>query len=197
MISLRAGRLAGTSAVLLCASALLAGCGNSGGPGGNQPAAAEVKITLSDAGCQPQPASVPAGPVRFSITNSGSSKVTEAELQQDGRIIGEKESLTPGLSGDFTLRLAGGTYSVYCPGGAKDTWTFTVNGGAPGATPPADTSLADATKGYHDYVVGEVDQLTTTTKTFTDAVRAGDMAKAKQAFAPARQIGRASCRERV
>ncbi|HEY4007170.1 MAG TPA: iron uptake system protein EfeO [Pseudonocardia sp.] len=187
MISLRAGRLAGTSAVL-CAAALLAGCGNSGGsggPGGGQPTT-EVKITLSDAGCQPQPASVPAGPVKFSITNSGSAKVTEAELQQNGRIIGEKESLTPGLSGDFSLRLEGGTYSVYCPGGAKDTWTFTVNGGAPGAAPPADTSLADATKGYHDYVVGEVDQLVTATKTFTDAVRAGDVAKAKQAFAPAR-----------
>jgi iron uptake system component EfeO len=188
MTLFRAGRLVGTAA-LVCAATLLAGCGTSGGSGaagGNQ-AGAEVKITLSDAGCAPQPASVPAGPVTFTITNSGSSKVTEAELQQNSKILGEKESLTPGLSGDFSLRLAGGTYSIYCPGGAKDTWTFTVTGGG-GAprTQPGSTSAAAATKGYHDYVVAEVDQLTTASKVFTDAVRAGDIAKAKAAYAPAR-----------
>jgi iron uptake system component EfeO len=185
MTSIRADRLAGAAA-LVCAATLLAGCGGSSGSGAAAPSqpATDVKIVLSDAGCEPTPASVPVGPVKFSITNSGSAKVTEAELQKDGKILGEKESLTPGLSGDFALRLDGGTYSMYCPGGAKDTWTFTVTGGAPSA--PADTSLAVATKAYHDYIVAEVDQLVPATKTFTDAVRAGDMAKAKAAFAPAR-----------
>jgi len=187
MSSIRADRLVG-SAALLCAASLLAGCGGSSGSGAAAPTepTTEVKIVLSDAGCQPTPASVPAGPVKFSITNSGSAKVTEAELQRDGKILGEKESLTPGLSGDFSLRLDGGTYSMYCPGGAKDTWTFTVTGGGGAPSAPADTSLAVATQGYHDYIVSEVDQLVPTTKTFTDAVRAGDTAKAKAAFAPAR-----------
>ena len=171
------------SAAVVCAAGLLAGCGSPGGPGSNQPGAT-VKIVLSDAGCSPTPASVPAGPVKFEVTNSGSAKVTEAEVQSSGRIVGEKESITPGLSGNFSLRLDGGSYSIYCPGGAKDTWTFTVTGGAP--APQGDTSLADATKSYHDYVVGEVNQLSTMTKTFTDAVRAGDMAKAKAVFGPAR-----------
>jgi iron uptake system component EfeO len=187
MASIRADRLVGAAA-LLSAVTLLAGCGGSAGSGAAAPSepTTEVKIALSDAGCSPTPASVPAGPVKFSITNSGSAKVTEAELQKDGKILGEKESLTPGLSGDFSLRLDGGTYSVYCPGGAKDTWTFTVTGAGGAPTAPADTSLAVATQGYHDYIVSEVDQLVPTTKTFTDAVRAGDMAKAKAAFAPAR-----------
>jgi iron uptake system component EfeO len=142
-------------------------------------------VTLSDAGCRPQPAAVPAGPVTFRVTNSGSAKVTEAELQKDGRILGEKESLTPGLSGDFSLRLDGGTYSVYCPGAARDTWAFTVSGAAP--TAPADTSVTQATRAYHDYVVAEVDQLVTRTRTFTDAVRAGDVAAARRAYATARR----------
>jgi iron uptake system component EfeO len=187
MASIRADRLA-AAAALLCAATLLAGCGGSGGSGAAAPSepTTEVKIALSDAGCEPTPASVPAGPVKFSITNSGSAKVTEAELQRDGKILGEKESLTPGLSGDFSLRLDGGGYSIYCPGGAKDTWTFTVTGGGGAPTAPADTSLAVATQGYHDYIVSEVDQLVSTTKTFTDAVRAGDAAQAKAAFAPAR-----------
>jgi iron uptake system component EfeO len=187
MASIRADRLV-VAAALLCAASLLAGCGGSGGSGAAAPSepTTEVKIALSDAGCEPTPASVPAGPVKFSITNSGSAKVTEAELQRDGKILGEKESLTPGLSGDFSLRLDGGGYSIYCPGGAKDTWTFTVTGGGGAPTAPADTSLAVATQGYHDYIVSEVDQLVSTTKTFTDAVRAGDAAQAKAAFAPAR-----------
>jgi iron uptake system component EfeO len=187
MASIRADRLA-AAAALLCAATLLAGCGGSGGSGAAAPSepTTEVKIALSDAGCEPTPASVPPGPVKFSITNSGSAKVTEAELQRDGKILGEKESLTPGLSGDFSLRLDGGGYSIYCPGGAKDTWTFTVTGGGGAPTAPADTSLAVATQGYHDYIVSEVDQLVSTTKTFTDGVRAGDAAKAKAAFAPAR-----------
>jgi iron uptake system component EfeO len=187
MSTIRADRLAGAVA-LACATTVLAGCGSGGGAvPSNQPSnqpTSTVKIVLSNAGCAPTPASVPAGPVKFEITNSGSAKVTETELQSNGRILGERESLTPGLSGSFSLRLDGGTYSVYCPGGAKDTWTFAVTGGAP--APKVDTSLANATTKYHDYVVDEVNQLVSAGKVFTDAVRAGDMAKAKAAFAPAR-----------
>jgi iron uptake system component EfeO len=175
-----------TASALLCAAFLTAGCAGSGGSAAPGAPTTEVKVTLSDAGCEPTPASAPAGPVRFAITNSGSSKVTEAELQRDGKILGEKESLTPGLSGDFSLRLDAGSYTVYCPGAAKDTWTLTVTSGAGAPTSQADTSLAAATQGYHDYVVAELDQLVVKTKAFTDAVRAGDIAQAKQAYAPAR-----------
>jgi iron uptake system component EfeO len=183
MSTIRAGRLTG-AAVLACTATLLAACGSGGAAGQSSQPSATVKITLSDAGCSPTPAGAPAGPVKFEITNSGSAKVTEAELQKDGRILGEKESLTPGLSGSFSLRLDGGDYSIYCPGGAKDTWTFVVTGGAP--APAQDLSLGDATKKYHDYVVAEVDQLVPAAKTFTDAVRAGNADAAKAAFAPAR-----------
>jgi iron uptake system component EfeO len=184
MSSIRAGRLAGP-VVLTCSALLLAGCG--GGGAGSNEQGATVKIALSDAGCAPQPASVPAGPVKFELTNSGSAKVTEGELQRDGRILGEKESLTPGLSGSFSLRLDGGSYSVYCPGAAKDTWTFTVTGGQGAPAAPGNTSLVDSTKSYHDWVVAEVEQLVVDSKVFTDAVRAGDVTKAKASFAKARE----------
>ncbi|MDQ1648308.1 MAG: iron uptake system component EfeO [Frankiaceae bacterium] len=162
------------------------------GTNGNTQAAAPteqqatVNVALSDAGCQPTPATVPGGPVTFAITNAGSGAVTEAELQQDGKIIGEKENVTAGVDGNFALRLGAGSYSLYCPGAKQDTWTFTVSGANAAPTAAADTSLTDATSKYHDYVVAEVVALTTTTKAFTDAVRGGDMAKAKTQFAPAR-----------
>jgi iron uptake system component EfeO len=173
-------------AVLLASTvALVAGCS---GPAQLAPPATEVKISLSDSGCEPKPASVPAGPVTFSITNSGSRFVTEVELLRENRILGEKESLTPGMSGSFSLRLDdGGTYLIHCAGGATNSWPFTVTGGSgqPG-TAPGNASLLAATQGYHDYVVAEVDQFVPATKQFTDAVRAGDMDKAKQMFPLAR-----------
>lgn len=174
-------------AALLSAGLLAAACSNSQAPSAGDQQATAVKVELSDAGCTPTPATVPSGPVNFAVTNSASSKVTEAELQGSGKILAEKENVTAGLDGSFSLRLDPGTYSVYCPGAAKDTWTFTVSGnGSAAPTRAPDTSLAAATQGYHDYVVSEVGLLTVATKTFTDAVRAGDMTAAEAAFAPAR-----------
>jgi iron uptake system component EfeO len=173
-------------AVLLASTAvLMAGCSEPARP---VPSAAEVKIALSDSGCEPQPASVPAGPVTFTITNSGSRFVTEVELLRENKILSEKEGLTPGASGSFSLRLDdGGAYRIHCAGGAANSWPFTVTGGSskPG-TAPESAALLAATRGYHDYVVAEVDQLVPATKQLTDAVRAGDMDKAKQLFPLAR-----------
>jgi iron uptake system component EfeO len=179
-------RVAGIAA-MSCAALLLAGCGGSTGPGASAGPAAHVKITLSDGGCAPQPASVPSGATTFDVTNSGSAKVTEAELMRDGRIIGEKESLTPGVSGSFSLRLEPGRYGIYCPGATRDTWPFTVTPGKAGGGAATDPQLAQATRAYHDYVISEVDQLASSGKAFTDAVRAGDIGKAKAAYARARE----------
>lgn len=177
--------LRGGAVLLVSTAVLMAGCSEPVQPA---PSATEVKIALSDSGCAPQPASVPAGPVTFTIANSGSRFVTEVELLRDNRILGEKENLTPGMSGSFSLRLDdGGAYRIHCAGGATNSWPFTVTGGSsqPG-TAPGTAALLAATQGYHDYVVDEVDQLVPTTKQFTDAVRAGDMEKAKQLFPLAR-----------
>ncbi|HZE02577.1 MAG TPA: iron uptake system protein EfeO [Pseudonocardiaceae bacterium] len=177
--------LHGGAVLLVSTAVLMAGCSEPVQP---VPSVTEVKIALSDSGCAPQPASVPAGPVTFTIANSGSRFVTEVELLRDNRILGEKENLTPGMSGSFSLRLDdGGAYRIHCAGGATNSWPFTVTGGSsqPG-TAPGSAALLAATQGYHDYVVAEVDQLVPTTKQFTDAVRAGDMEKAKQLFPLAR-----------
>jgi iron uptake system component EfeO len=51
---------------------------------------------------------------------------------------------------------------------------------------PAGAAATAATAAYRAYVISEVDQLVTDSKAFTDAVRAGDLAKAKESFAAAR-----------
>ncbi len=150
--------------------------------------ATKVTIELTDDGCAPSPASVAAGPVTFEITNKNASKVTEAELMQNDIIVGEKENLAPGLSGTFSLHLNAGTYQVYCPNAKTEKTDFKVTGTAAGASqdPAVKALLAQAVTGYQQFVVAEVDKLVPATKQFTDAVRAGDIDKAKSLYAPAR-----------
>ena len=73
--------------------------------------------------------------------------------------------------------------------------TACSSGSSGGATSPAASASAPAgdgaaaaaaTAAYRAYVITEVDLLTDASKTFTDAVRAGDVAKAKASFAAAR-----------
>jgi len=179
--------LIGTGACLAAVSLLASGCG-SGKKDAAQPGATAVTITLTNDGCAPDPATVPAGPVTFTVVNQGGDQVSEAELMRGDTILGEKENLTPGLSGTFSLHLDAGSYSVYCPDAKTDTTTFTVTGAATAQALPAsvDAQLDQAVEGYRDYVIDQVTLLVPATKAFTDAVRAGDIEKAKRLFAPAR-----------
>jgi iron uptake system component EfeO len=150
--------------------------------------ATTVTVEITDAGCEPKPASAPVGTVVFKISNKDSSAVSEAELKAGGTILGEKENIAPGLSGSFTLTLKPGRYAMVCPNAKKDSWDFTVSGSAaPASRDPAVTAALDqAVAGYKQYVIGEVAKLIPATTQFTDAVRAGDMAKAKAAYPKAR-----------
>jgi iron uptake system component EfeO len=150
--------------------------------------AATVTINLTDDGCTPSPATATAGPINFKVTNTTATKVSEAELLREDTIMGEKENLTPGLSGSFSLKLDAGKYTVYCPNAKTEKVDFTVSGSAAAASsdPAVTTALTDATTKYQQYVAAEVDKLLPATKTFTDAVRANNLDAAKKAFAPAR-----------
>ena len=96
-------------------SLALAACGSStkiGGSGGDN-----VQIELTDAGCDPAKLELPAGPTTFEVRNEGAGDVSEFEILDGGRVLGEVENLTPGLSGTFSLTLKPGTFTTACPGG--------------------------------------------------------------------------------
>jgi iron uptake system component EfeO len=168
---------------------------SSSSAGSARAAATTVKIEVTDDGCTPSPATIAAGALSFSVANKGADRVTEAEVLQDGRILGEKENLTPGLSGDFSLRLEPGQYVVYCPNAKTDRATLTVTPSA-GSTSAAnstagsdtgmDASLTAAVAAYRRFLQDQVDQLVPATKAFVAAVKAGDIARAKALYAPAR-----------
>ena len=111
-------------ALALAAGAVLAtACGSSN----DAPAdAKKLFFELTDQGCTPSSAQAPAGPVVFEVENAGTSKVTEFEVLDGEEIVGEKEDLTEGLSGEFDLDLDPGKYTIYCPGGGTERGTLTV-----------------------------------------------------------------------
>jgi iron uptake system component EfeO len=193
-------RRRGAAAAVLAASLALvaSGCSSSGsgssakGSTGAAAAAGDksstVKIELTSRGCQPKPASIPAGAVEFDVTNSGAGAVTEAELRTNDKahILGEQENLTPGLSGGFSLTVQPGTYKVNCPGAAQPDWTFKVTGKVSGPTWQSNPQLVTAVSGYSAFVKQNTADLVTHTQAFCQAIGAGNMSQAKVLYPPAR-----------
>ncbi|HEX5586354.1 MAG TPA: iron uptake system protein EfeO [Acidimicrobiia bacterium] len=142
----------------------------------------EVKVTLTDAGC-PKRIRTDAGPSTFKVKNEDATAVSEFEVLSGDRILGERENLVPGLSGEFSLTLKPGTYTTYCPGGDREKGELVVTGTAAAALSPEGEAAVEQ---YRAYVEDQAAQLVAVTKTFTDAVSSGDVAAAKAAYAPAR-----------
>lgn len=115
--------LAALAAALV--ASLAAGCGSSEDA---PPGAKKLSFELTDAGCVPNSTSAPAGPIVFEVENAGTTAVTEMEVMEGDAILGEKEDLSDGLSGSFSLTLAEGHYTIYCPGGSTDEGTLRVTG---------------------------------------------------------------------
>lgn len=114
-----------TAAALAGTAALAGACGSSeDAPAGSK----KVFFELTDAGCVPNTAKAPAGPIVFEVKNAGTTSVTEFEVLEGETILGEKEDLSDGLSGSFTLTLEAGEYTLYCPGGSDERGTLTVSG---------------------------------------------------------------------
>jgi iron uptake system component EfeO len=160
---------------------LASGCG-----AGEDPprGAKKLPFELTDEGCLPHSTSAPAGPVAFEVENAGTSAVTEIEIMDGDSILGEKENLSDGLSGSFTLRLDGGEYTIYCPGGEEERGTLTVSGKAAASTSAA--SEKDAVKQYREYLEQNADELVEKTEPLVEAVIEGNLVEAESLYGPAR-----------
>ena len=99
------------AATLLAAVALAASPTRHGAPG----APATLSAKLSEWKVELSEATIPAGPVTFTITNTGS--IPHAfEVEGEG-IEQETKLIQPGANATLTLTLNPGTYDVYCPVG--------------------------------------------------------------------------------
>jgi iron uptake system component EfeO len=161
-------------------SLFVAACGsNNDAPEG----AKTMSFELTDAGCVPNAAKAPAGPITFEVENAGTSKVTELEVMDGDTILGEVENLSEGFDGSFSLTLEQGEYTLYCPGGEDERGTLTISGELNTESSP---QVEDAISQYRDYLEKNTAALVSATEPFVAAVEAGDVEKAKALYAPAR-----------
>ncbi len=174
-------RVALTVAVagLLAVFATACGSSDDDAPAG----ATAISVKLTDAGCNPHDAKAPAGPINFEVENDGSGSVTEMEVLDGETILGEKENLTEGLSGSFSLTLEEGEYTLRCNNGEQEDGTLTVSGKLQTASSP---EVEEAIAQYRDYLEENTAELTAATTPFVAAVVAGDVAKAKALYPAAR-----------
>ncbi|GAA0398418.1 peptidase M75 family protein [Microbispora corallina] len=177
-------------AAAVLALAGLAGCSSNGsGSGAASAGAAAGKITVAatDTECTVATGQVAAGTSTFSVTNKG-SKVTEFYVYAAGdRVMGEVENIVPGLTRDMVVELPPGLYEATCkPGmiGRGIRNPLKVSGEHKPLAQNAE--LADAVASYKRYVKSQSDTLLVKTKEFTEAVKAGDVAKAKDLYPVAR-----------
>lgn len=181
---------AGAIAVALagCGGSSSADSGTTGATGGAAPAdLTEVAVTVTQAGCTADYDSYDAGPLTFTIKNVDAAGVSEVELVSQNRILGERENLPPGFSGTFSLSLEPGDYEIFCPGADADTSALTITGTATEA--PATSThalLVDGANQYKDYVVSQTDQMVGAVTTLQEAIAAGDLDAAREAYIQAR-----------
>ncbi|AWS43185.1 iron uptake system protein EfeO [Streptosporangium sp. 'caverna'] len=147
----------------------------------------KIAVAANDTECKVAVSEVNAGTSTFAITNAG-SKVTEFYVYAPGdRVMGEVENIVPGLTRDVIVELPAGTYEAACkPGmiGKGIRNPLTVSGQHTPLTD--DAKLADATASYKRYIKSQSDTLLVKTQEFVDAVKAGDIDKAKALFPVAR-----------
>jgi iron uptake system component EfeO len=182
-------RLAAAAAA--AAAALTTGCGGesstANSAGGDAAAGAPIPVKAGETSCEVGRATLPAGTHTFAVTNTG-SQVTEFYVYAPGdRVVGEVENIGPSLTRNLTVELPAGTYQTACkPGqvGKGIRGALTVTGSLPAAA--EDASLRQAVTTYRAYLQQQSSSLVARTGQFVAAVKARDVARAKDLYPRAR-----------
>ncbi|WP_327364318.1 iron uptake system protein EfeO [Streptomyces sp. NBC_01296] len=171
------------AACLAIVTATATGCAQKSNGG----SAGALQVTASDSACEVSKTDFPAGKVTIQVENKG-SKVTELYvLFPDDRIVAERENIGPGTKATITAEIKAGDYEFACKPGMKgDGIRIKVKATGSGGEKRS-PELDAAVSAYRSYVLAQAEESLPAVKTFTDAVRAGDVEAAKQAFASSRR----------
>jgi iron uptake system component EfeO len=152
-----------------------------------QDSAKKIAVTVTDKGCEAGQITADAGKTIFVISNKSSNPL-EFEILSGVKVIGERENIAPGFVQQMKSNLTEGEYDLVCGklSTPKSKLIVKAASGTDQAKAPDSSQLAAPIAEYKVYVIQETDQLVKNTKTFTDAVIAGDLTKAQKLYAPAR-----------
>ncbi|MFF4131330.1 iron uptake system protein EfeO [Streptomyces mirabilis] len=171
-----------TAAATAAALAAVTGCTEKSDAGSGD----AIQVTAADSKCETSSKSVPAGQVTLNIENKG-SKATEVEiLFPDDRIVSEKENIGPGTKYTLTAEVKAGSYEIACRPGMKGLGVRQKLAVTGGTVAKRDPRLDKAVAAYREYAQEQADATIPKVETFANAVKAGDIEAAKQAYAPSR-----------
>lgn len=176
----RPGRSALAVAALIGAASLVSACGSSSSSDDGD--VQQIAVTITDDGCDPTDLKATSGPATFKVTNENSAVNNEFEILDGALILGERENLTAGLSGEVSVNLDPGTFDIVCgnPGNREPTGKLVVSGEEQAAT--TDPELQRATDEYARWVDDEARALVRRTAAFVAAIEGGDVERAKQLY---------------
>ena len=148
----------------------------------------QVKVSVNDKQCDPMSLTVDAGKTQFIIKND-SQKALEWEILKGVMVVEERENIAPSFTQKLTANLEAGEYDITCGllSNPKGKLIVKASGSKANDGKPDVLQLVGPIAEYKVYVTKEVEQLVAGTRAFTDAVKAGDVEKAKALFAPTRQ----------
>lgn len=153
----------------------------SGASGGS-----EIAVAASDSACDIDKNSIPAGPVVLKIHNGG-AQVTEVYILKDNGsgIVTERENIAPNSDTDLTAELPEGSFQISCrpASGERVNSDLTVTGGSSASNTAEEQAAVD---GYRSYVAAQVADTVAKTTLLVAALKADDLTKAKELYAPSR-----------
>jgi iron uptake system component EfeO len=172
-----------TAATTVAALTAVTGCTEKSSAGAD----GVIAVTATDTKCEVSKKEFPAGHVELDIENKG-SKVTEVYLLfPDDRVVTERENIGPGTKQKVTAEVKAGDYRIACKPGMKgDGIRQDVTATGSGKVAKRDPRLDEAVASYRRYVQTQADETIPLVKVFADAVKDGDVAAAKKAYAPSR-----------
>ena len=153
--------------------------------------ATAIAVDITDDGCAVATPTATAGAVTFSLANNGTD-VNEFEILAEDqlRIVGEKENVTPGQEVEFVAQLAPGTYFTACKfqqvGAPVGLAEFTVTGEANEGSADEQALADQAVDEYLAYVRSQAAELVPAVETFAAAYASGDDETARSLFAATR-----------
>ncbi|MBW8729333.1 MAG: iron uptake system protein EfeO [Inquilinus limosus] len=144
-------------------------------------------VTITAQSCEPNALTVEAGRVTFQVKNA-SDRALEWEILQGVMVVEERENIAPGFTQSLTAKLEPGSYQITCGllSNPRGTLTVTAAKNAPTqALQPSLIELIGPIAEYKVYVTTEAKALADATPPLVAAVKAGDLAKARDLLAPA------------
>lgn len=151
--------------------------------------ATNIEVKADDTSCTLTNDQASTGTVTFDIANSG-SKINEFYITtNNGRVLGEVENIGPGASRKLVVEFQeAGTYTTLCkPGmvGEGIKGQIYVTGDAVNLA-EGDAALQEAVDNYTTYVRAQATTLNELTPAFVQAIKSGDINKAKKLYAQVR-----------